>query len=276
MELAVRQVAALCPAGDLKTLRDRLQSPEKLSARDFQGQCDPGRLKELGELLPEANLRRVPRLARLALRAALEIKTAVPQEALIIISAYGSAAATFDFLDSILSDGAALASPTAFSHSVTNMSAAYLSRHLGLTGPCLSLSQNSFLPALEAAELLLSSGRAESVLVGAISEYSEIMDVIDKAAGREPPVLSDGAVFFELARPAQKRDEVLLRTGEPRIRDNRDERLAGLIGRSYLAEALRLALARLSAGDGGGPNAAGLCGKSGTELIRLQAQGSPL
>lgn len=203
--ILVEKIQALCPAGDLDNLRSRLKGPQGLNVSDFQGECDPERLKALTLLLPGPALRRAPRLAKLALSCALDVvrpEGETASTALILLSAYGSVGPTFDFLDSIINDGANLASPTAFSHSVTNMSAAYLSQLLHLTGPALSLTQPSFAAALEAAELLLKSEQAETVLLGAVSEYSETMSAVEKKAGRPPALFSDGAVFFRMGRAA--------------------------------------------------------------------------
>jgi len=173
---------------------------EGLSPLDLLGPVDQERLVALGALLPGRNLRRVPRLARLALLAAGRLDPEPGEKtALVLATAYASVATTFDFLNSILDDGPDLASPTAFSHSVTNMAAALLSQHLGLGGPALTLTQNRFGPALSAAALLLEAGLAESVLLGAIGEHEDMMSRLEDLAhpgGRSR--MDEGALFFKL------------------------------------------------------------------------------
>lgn len=247
LSLAIRRAALLCPAGDLDQLA--AHGP----GLDLSGRCEADRLKELAERLPGVQLRRTPRLARLALRAALDLRPEITERtALVLVSAYGSAASTCEFLDSLLDDGAALASPTAFSHSVTNMTAAYLSQHLQLTGPCLSLSQWSLGPALEAAGVLLNSGQADDVLLGTVAEASETMMAIEKAAGRRPARPAEGAVFFHLARPSETAEEMRLEYLSPA--PEAAPAPAGPRAFSPLAPALELALAWRLAGpaDAGG------------------------
>ena len=244
MSLTVTSVYSLCPAGDLPETAACDLSPEKL-----HGCCNQEHLQELNTLLPKSvSLRRVPRLARLALRAALEVQPeASAKQALVLNVAYGSVGSTFEFLDSIINDGPALASPTAFSHSVTNMTAAYLCQYLNLTGPALTLTQQSFAAALETAEILLDSGQAETVLLGIIAENSESMAQIEEITGRPLSDLADGAVFFQLKAAEAGCDGVTVQhrrvpvcpNDHPNIEE--DSRLFAVS--SPLAAALRLALA---------------------------------
>ncbi len=96
---------------------------------------------------------------------------------LIVASAYGASATTFSFLDSVIKDGDALASPTLFSNSVHNAAAAHISKHLKITGPSLSLTQGqlSVPMALLTAGQWLAEGRVDTVLCGAVDEYCEIL-----------------------------------------------------------------------------------------------------
>ncbi len=173
-----------------------------ISPLTYTGGIEPLAAGELTGLRPGRNLRRVPRLARLALGAALATSPE-PNEsgALVISTSYASVGSTFEFLNSIVDDGPDMASPTAFSHSVTNMVAALISQHLGLTGPCLTVTQDRFGPALTAAALLLDTGGAETVLLGAVGEHSELLSLMEDRArpvGRTSP--DEGAVFFQLTR----------------------------------------------------------------------------
>ena len=248
--LAIQKVGGLCPAGNLEKLFLSLENGPGLDRAALAGECDPAALKELGQLLPGLPLRRLPRLAKIALRAALDAAD-VPlgPAALIIGTAYGSVAGTFEFLDSILQDGAGLASPTAFSHSVTNMTAAFVSQGLGLTGPCLTITQPSLRPALEAASAWLASGQAACVLWGTVSERSGVMAEVERLSGRDQFSLTDGAVFFRLSRPDLNRKEILIDLDAARAVPLQelegDDGLAEAVGPGSLALALRLALTSL-------------------------------
>ena len=248
--LAIQKAGGLCPAGNLGKTLLSLENGPNLDRAALAGECDPAALKELGDLLPGLPLRRLPRLAKIALRAALDAADFSPGPvALLISTVYGSVASTFEFLDSILRDGAGLASPTAFSHSVTNMTAALVSQGLGLTGPCLTITQPSLRPALEAAAALLASGQADSVLWGTVSERSGVLAEVEKLAGRNQFSLTDGAVFFQLSRPDLNQKEILISLDAARAVSRRnfedDGHLAEAVGPGPLALALRLALTSL-------------------------------
>ena len=253
--LAIRKVGGICPAGTLEEILFRLKNGSPIDQREFMGECDSSRLKELASLLPGSNLRRTPRLARIALRAALEAADSpLNTNALIISTAYGSVTSTFEFLDSIMHDGADMASPTAFSHSVTNMTAAYVSQYLGPTGPCLTVTQPSLKSSLEAARALLVSGQVDGVVWGVVSERSEIMEEIERRSGRPQLSLTDGAVFFRLTLPDPAKNEPLIEIDEERPTGSDEygmvENTADFFGSGPLALALRLALTCLFLSEG--------------------------
>ena len=162
-------------------------------------------------------LRRTPRLVRLALAAlaSLAPRPDDQSQALVLATAYGSAAATFEFMDSLLADGAELASPTAFAHSVPNMAAALISLQLGLTGPALTVTNFSLAPALEAAAALLAAGGVETVFLGAVEELLPKLAEVEARAGQAVSAPVEGAVFFRLgsagSHPGAAR---LVRAGE--------------------------------------------------------------
>lgn len=250
MALAIQKVGGLCPAGSLDEVFLSLENGELSDRAALAGECDAAALRELAGLLPGTSLRRVPRPAKIALRAALDAADlSSGPGALIISTAYGSAANTFEFLDSIIQDGAGLASPTAFSHSVTNMIAAFVSQGLRVTGPNLTVTQPSLTPALEAASALLASGQAASVLWGTVSERSATMAEVEKRSGLAQNFLTDGAVFFQLALPNPNRQETRLEFGPAFSACGQDfaadDDLAETLGRGTLALALRLALTSL-------------------------------
>jgi hypothetical protein len=206
---------------------------------------------------PGGDLRRTPRLARLAL-AALAPLTPRPGDsgqALILATAYGSAAATFDFLDSVLNDGPTLASPTAFAYSVANMAAALVGRHLGLTGPTLTVTNFPLTPAVEAAAALLAARRVETVLLGTTAELSPTLDEVERRAGRPVSTPVEGAVFFRLGRAAEMAGAPrLVWTGAAGAEEPPGLEAApgcGPLGRGPLASAFRLALAYSRPAAGG-------------------------
>ena len=213
--------------------------------------CAQGAGPEAAAILPQfitasgPEFRRTPRLARLALTALTPLapRPGDPGQALVLATAHGSTAATFEFLDSVLRDGPALASPTAFAHSVTNMAAALVGRHLGLTGPALTVTNALLTPALETAASLLVAGMAETVFLGAVAEISPLMDEVERRVGRIVSIPVEGAVFFRLGLAEGS-------SQGPRLVNAREaeaaEAASGLwpaFGQGPLASAFRLALA---------------------------------
>jgi hypothetical protein len=194
-----------------------------------------------------ANLRRTPRLARLALAALAPLAPEPdhPGQALVLATAYGSASATFEFLDSLLTDGADLASPTAFAHSVANMTAALIGRHLGLTGPAQTVTNFNLTPALEAAEALLAVGGVETVFLGAAAELSPVMAEVEALAGRSVSAPLEGAVFFRLGLADALPEKARLLWAEEAGADGAEagEHEEAALGWGPLASAWRLALA---------------------------------
>ena len=168
---------------------------------------------QLAQLFPKLPLRRVPRAARTCLLAtglALEDAKISPEflkipgrTGIFVGTAYSSAATSMDFMDSILDGGPKLSSPTAFSHSVSNVEAGMLSLLLGIQGPCMTVTQFtlSFAGALASAQAQLNSGRIDLALCGAMEERDARFSSVCSATGfsAQAPV-ADGAVFFVLAR----------------------------------------------------------------------------
>ncbi len=180
----------------------------------------------LNDMLPGRARRRLDHFSRLALLGAglaLEDagETGIPgtRTAIIVASAFGSAATTFAFLDTVIDNGDQCASPTLFSGSVHNAAAARIAMSYQLAGPSLSLTQfeNSFTMALQTAGLWLAEGRVDAVLCGAVDEYCEVMGYCRQVCtprdrdftgpGYDPfsdgPAPAEGAVFFYLAKPGE-------------------------------------------------------------------------
>lgn len=179
--------------------------------------------------LSKRALRRADHFSRLALLGAcLALEDAgqlqAPKDRLgvIIATGYGPTRTTFAFLDSVIIDGDVLASPTHFSSSVHNVAAAYLSKLLNITGPCLTVSQfeMSFGSALLTARQWLLENRVDAVLLGAVDEYCDVLGycwgkLFNGCPGGEMNPLDfssqtaipgEGAAFFVLSDKAGGQD----------------------------------------------------------------------
>ena len=139
--------------------------------------------KALTRFIKSRELRRLDHFSRMALLGAClacedsNQKLVGDHTGLIVASAYGASATTFSFLDSVIKDGDALASPTLFSNSVHNAAAAHIAKHLKITGPNLSLTQGHLaVPmALLTAAQWLAEGLVDEVLCGFVDEYCDVL-----------------------------------------------------------------------------------------------------
>jgi 3-oxoacyl-[acyl-carrier-protein] synthase II len=182
----------------------------------------------LTDFVPRRELRRIDHFSQLALTGAfLTLKDAgidkldSKSTGLVICSGYGSSRTTFSFLDSIIDNGDACASPTLFSNSVHNSAAGHISILLGLAGPCLTVSQfeMSVHSALISALIWLNEGRAEQILFCAVDEGCKVLNycyrgffgkredchMIPLSTDRESAVPGEGAVFFILSKEKSSR-----------------------------------------------------------------------
>ena len=208
--LSVLGIGAAHSLGQLADLRDlRLRDATWVAEQEIPNTDT----SQLAQLFPKISLRRVPRAARACLLAtglALQDAGLSPEDlkipgrtGIFVGTAYSSTAISMDFMDSILDGGPNLSSPTAFSHSVSNVEAGMLSLLLGIQGPCMTVTQFalSFVGALASAQAQLNSGRIDLALCGAIEERDPRFSAICSATGfsGQAPA-ADGAVFFVLAR----------------------------------------------------------------------------
>jgi len=134
--------------------------------------------------------------------------------AVVVASGYGASRTTFSFLDSVIDDGDACASPTLFSNSVHNAAAAHIAILLKANGPNVTVSQleMSVPSALFAAGQLLQDRSVDAVIFGAVDEYCSVLGYCwerffgpDHSAGMRPldfknqsAVAGEGAAFFLL------------------------------------------------------------------------------
>ena len=178
----------------------------------------------LGEFIPKGSLRRIDHFARmgllassLALKDAERAKVSRNRLGVVVATGYGASATTSAFLDSFINEGDHSSSPTHFSNSVHNAAAAHISIFLKLTGPCLTVSQFdlSFPSALLTAMAWLEEGRADSVLLGSVDEWSDILgycwwrffgdwsgsQVEPFGFERQSAIPGEGAAFFLVSLP---------------------------------------------------------------------------
>lgn len=207
--IAIEAVSGVHPYGSPDELHALLLAGARPYAERGDGECPPEAFAQVKALGP--SLRRTPRLARLALASLLQLphfREGRPADAercaLVVATAFGSVKSTFDFMDSLLADGPDMASPTAFSHSVTNMTAAMLGQHLGLSGPALTATDagsGAFRAALVAAAGMLANGGVDRVFLCAVEERHAPMDAVIAAAAADTPS-PEGAIAFALSAPS--------------------------------------------------------------------------
>lgn len=168
-------------------------------------------------------MRRADRLSKMAVIAASDALTDSGlasidrgRTGIIVATGYGAHVTTFEFLDGILDFGEAAVSPTAFSNSVHNAAASYISSSLGIQGPTLTVTQflSSFQGALQLAAAWLGEGSVDHVLVGGVDQHGDVLAYIADAKlhvgrdGKMMPFLSaaaravpgEGAAFFFVGR----------------------------------------------------------------------------
>lgn len=191
------------------------------------GHCPayPVDLQAHGEREVMRRLRRADRFTLLAAVAARDafidanLGSAPPERiGLVVATALGPHVTTFHFLDEILTYGDQGGSAIAFSHSVHNAAASYITTLLGLQGPAMTVAQTDFAfhEGLMLAAAWLATGRCDHVLVGAVDELGEVMRYVSDrkcpppADGRLRPlsfsatphtVPGEGSFFFLLSRP---------------------------------------------------------------------------
>lgn len=163
-------------------------------------------IARLAAYLPAKKLRRVPFYARMALLAAFDAlqqaglshEAMESRMALVLGTAFSCVQMNMDFMDSIIDNGPQLSSPTAFSHAVNNVGTGLLSLLLGIRGPCFTVSQFelSFAGALTTATALLSSQRADVVLLGVVDEVDSRFSACCPQLFRDGLPLTEGAAFF--------------------------------------------------------------------------------
>ncbi len=187
----------------------------------------------------DARVRRLPRLERMALAAAREaLRPAAPTESLGLVfgTGYGGLGATVDFLEGIATRGPEFGSPTAFHQSVHHSPAGQLSIALGLRGPSLTVSARELSGemALAVGQNLLTTGRAEAVLVVAADERVPALEAAYRAFGASLKA-GEGAAAVLLGRdggPLRVEQPILTAHAVPVLRFPSPEQFAPLIRES--------------------------------------------
>jgi 3-oxoacyl-[acyl-carrier-protein] synthase II len=162
----------------------------------------------LERFVPKRNLRRIDAFSRMSLLGAhLALEDAgLPVQGLaglglVLGSAHGATATTFELIDSMVEAGDVCSSPIHFAGSLHNTPASHLAIQLGATGPSLTLSlfEDLVPTALLSARLWLAEGRVERVLVGVVDELSDLTGYLwARGPGGPPP--GEGAAFLLLSR----------------------------------------------------------------------------
>lgn len=208
-------------------------------------QCDT---KDLASFVPARRLRRIDHFTRmtllaahLALAEADGLETLPTRLGIILTTGYGPSQTTFDFLDSIIEDGAPLASPLAFSHSVHNIPAGVLSLLLGTPCPQTTICQLTapVMTGLHTAAIWLAEGRVDSVLFGAVDEVTMLLKENTARLTKNDRHPGEGAAFFLLNQHGDGYAELEL---NPQVSDE-SVRSAQEWGYLPIAPALDIAMA---------------------------------
>ncbi len=185
--------------------------------------------------------RRAGRLIKMSMLAASDCLQRAALDApararmgLILVTGMGAHDLNFGFVEGLIEYGMDQGSPTLFSHSVHNAAASYIAAMTACHGPALTITHFSspLQQGLGAADLWLSAGLCDHVLLGAMDELGAFMlaiyasrgmiasdgvlrtGALDQGIGIVP---GEGAAFFLLTRPdtAPQRQGQLHRT-EPK------------------------------------------------------------
>jgi 3-oxoacyl-[acyl-carrier-protein] synthase II len=116
----------------------------------------------------------------------------------VVGSAFGDVERSVRFLQKLFAQGPKFASPAEFPQLIASTGSGNASIYLGLTGPCLSVSEfgTSGELAVSVAISLLELGLAPAVLAGAGEAHDSIVDTVLGGPGR--PARSEGAGFVVL------------------------------------------------------------------------------
>ncbi len=207
-EIVISGAASYGPSG----LRRGVQSARYLSAEDDAASAPADPLS----LLDAERSRRFGRASALVVasaQAALEDGERAAQDAgLVVGSAFGDVERSVRFLQKVLGQGAKFASPAEFPQLIASTGSGNGSLYLGLTGPCLSVSEfgTSGESAVAVACSLIELGLASAVLAGAAEAHDSIVDSVLGQARGVARGEGGGFVLLEASSAARARGRVPL------------------------------------------------------------------
>jgi 3-oxoacyl-[acyl-carrier-protein] synthase II len=125
----------------------------------------------------------------------------------VVGSAFGDVERSVRFLQKLLAQGPKFASPAEFPQLIASTGSGNASLYLGLTGPCLSVSEfaTSGESALSVAVSLLELGLASAVLAGSAEARDAIVDAVLGDARGVPRSEGAGFVVLEGSSDARRR-----------------------------------------------------------------------
>jgi len=252
MRLAIQGIGLATPIGGKEELKAAIGA--KATTLSDSSKTDTS---SLGDFIPARKLRRIDHFTRMSLLAAYralqdagKLEDLPPRLGIVITTGYGPSQTTFDFLDSIIEDGAHLASPLAFSHSVHNIPAGVLSMQLGIPCPQTTICQlrQPVTAGLRTAALWLADGTADTVLFGAIDESTPLLDDnMSRLTSADDAHVGEGATFFLLNSSDKAMAHVDLSPPTDTSHTLIDDEIASLWGKTPTHAAFSLAAAALIA-----------------------------
>ncbi|MGE0085607.1 MAG: beta-ketoacyl synthase N-terminal-like domain-containing protein [Desulfococcaceae bacterium] len=228
MKIAIEGIGVAGGFGcGLAALRSAMEkgnvSPQSRTIHSAKGDMDVPALLTgtslLTDFIPWKSLRRNDHYTRMALLGSFlamedaglrqDRKTDLNNMGIIVATGLGSTCNTLDFEDIVAGNNAAC-SPTRFSNSVHNAAAAHISIFLNACGPNLSINQfDMSLPsAILTACCWLEEERTETVLVGGVDEFSNVMAYYRHNCfagdGKNRIPVGEGCAFFLLTAKAEQ------------------------------------------------------------------------
>lgn len=209
--LVVSGVASYGPEGlSLGTSSTRYLDATQAQSAPPEGAGDPFSLVE-----PERS-RRFGRTSALVVATAERAlqHAALPAQGVgfVVGSAFGDVERSVRYLQKVLGQGPKFASPAEFPQLIASTGAGNASIYLGLTGPCLSVSEfdTSAGSAVSVAIALIEIGLAQAVLAGSAEAHDRIVDAVLGAESRVRRSEGGGFVVLESLSTAQFRGHVPL------------------------------------------------------------------
>ena len=185
---------------------------------------------DYAKLIDPKLIRRMSRIIRMGVAAALECLNGATPDAIITGTAYGCLEDTTVFLKRMIDNKEEMLTPTAFIQSTHNTVGAQIALLLQCHGYNNTFVHRgfSFESALLDAIMLLQEGEARNVLIGGIDEITDTSHEILTRFGlyRHGAVNGEGAAFF------------LLDTEGPKAPGTKDPKAPGTKDRSVCLEAL--------------------------------------